>query len=181
MSAVSESIGPQLERMQEQLVLAGDVRLSRAMARLRATWGKARLEEAKRTEAERVEAAKSIATLGIATLVVELPIRTVNEKNHHEHWGKKKRLRGDIRTVVRMAMSGHANRQGLKVKPPCHVVLTRLAPLPLDTGGNLEMALSATRDGIADWLGINDRSPTVTWECGQEKHARHGVRIEVRT
>ena len=179
MSAIAESVGPQLEQLQQKLLLAGDVQLSQVMARMRSTWSKARVQETKRAESARVEAAKRAAIGRNVVLTVELPIHTFSEKNTHVHWGKKQKLMGDIRPVVRMAMTAHANVRGIKVSPPCSVRMIRLAPTELDAGDNLEMSLFRVRDAIADWLGINDRSPTVTWECEQERSRTYGVRVEV--
>lgn len=53
------------------------------------------------------------------------------------------------------------------------VVLTRIAPRPLDSD-NLESALKAVRDGIAEGLGIDDRSPLVRYVVSQEQG---GVRV----
>jgi hypothetical protein len=179
-SAVAESIGPQLERFRDQLVLAGDVQLSKTMAKLVDAWRRARVEQAKREQATAQEAAeaKALASKG-ATLVVELPIHTVSEKNDHVGWQKKHRARGDMRTAVALSMRAYANVQALKIKPPCRVRIVRLAPRELDAGDNLEVSLFRVRDGVADWLGINDRSPEVKWECSQERSKRYGVRIEV--
>ena len=53
------------------------------------------------------------------------------------------------------------------------VVLTRIAPRPLDSD-NLESACKAVRDGIAEGLGIDDRSPLVRYVTNQEQG---GVRV----
>jgi hypothetical protein len=84
-----------------------------------------------------------------------------------------------MRTAVALSMRAYANVQALKIKPPCRVRIVRLAPRELDAGDNLEVSLFRVRDGVADWLGINDRSPEVKWECSQERSKRYGVRIEV--
>lgn len=181
MSATAESVGPMLQRLQEQLVLAGDVQLSRVVGRFRKTWSTARVTEAVREAAAQAEAAKAIAVAGNAVLTVELPLRTISEINTHEHWTKVHKKVGHHRRSVEMAMRAHANARCLKIKPPCSVRLTRIAPDALDVTDNNPAALKHVIDGVADWLGINDRSPTVTWECCQEQRAQYGVRIEVRT
>jgi hypothetical protein len=60
------------------------------------------------------------------------------------------------------------------------VVLTRIAPRPLDSD-NLETALKAVRDGIAEGLGIDDRDPLVRYVTSQEQGAprQHLVRAEL--
>jgi hypothetical protein len=68
------------------------------------------------------------------------------------------------------------------VKPyplPCLVVITRIGPASLDDD-NLAGACKSIRDGIADRLGVNDRSPAVKWQYAQRKHGKgvYGVEIE---
>ena len=59
------------------------------------------------------------------------------------------------------------------------ILLTRIAPCKLDSD-NVQRALSAVRDGVADALGINDGSDRLTWTYEQEKQNAYGVRIEIR-
>lgn len=46
---------------------------------------------------------------------------------------------------------------------------------------NLASGFKATRDGVADWLGVDDGDKRLTWRYAQEKGAPkfYGVRIEV--
>ena len=62
----------------------------------------------------------------------------------------------------------------------CTVTLTRIAPRKLDCD-NLRGALKAVRDGVADWLGVDDGSERITWKYAQErgKPKWHSVRVEV--
>ena len=59
------------------------------------------------------------------------------------------------------------------------ILLTRIAPCKLDSD-NVQRALSAVRDGVADALGINDGSDRLTWTYEQEQQHAYGVRIEIR-
>ena len=100
---------------------------------------------------------------------VDIPIRTVSEANGREHWAvKAKRVklhRNTAHRVAAMALKGE--------KPlPCVVTLTRVSPRELDDD-NLRSALKATRDGIADWLGVDDRDPRIRWEYGQAKASKY--------
>jgi hypothetical protein len=63
---------------------------------------------------------------------------------------------------------------------PGKVTITRLAPRQLDTD-NLAGACKHVRDGVADWLGIDDGDLRVAWVCEQEKAKpkQHGVRIKM--
>jgi hypothetical protein len=57
------------------------------------------------------------------------------------------------------------------------VKLTRVAPRALDDD-NLRGALKSVRDGLASWLKVDDATPLVRWEYGQEK-GEPEVRVEV--
>lgn len=63
---------------------------------------------------------------------------------------------------------------------PCTVTLTRIAPRDLD-GDNLQSSLKAIRDGVADFLKVDDRDSRVTWAYAQERGAPkfYGVRVEI--
>ena len=65
---------------------------------------------------------------------------------------------------------------------PVTVVLTRIAPRRLD-GDNLQSGFKAVRDGVADWLGVDDGSSLVDWQYFQRsgKAGEYAVEIEVIT
>jgi hypothetical protein len=44
---------------------------------------------------------------------------------------------------------------------------------------NLRGCLKAMRDGVADWLGVQDNDPRITWRYDQRKADAWGVEIEV--
>ena len=110
------------------------------------------------------------------TCSVHIPLRTVSEANQREHWAKRARRaklhRGTVRTVLGAACAIPS--------PPLVVRLTRVAPRRLDCD-NLRGALKACRDGVADWLGIDDGSEDITWEYEQTKGKprEYAVRVEV--
>lgn len=90
---------------------------------------------------------------------VMLPMRLVSEANCREHWRVvAKRKRGQ-RQAVRI---GLLSTRMPSVAIPCTVTLCRYSPRQLDSD-NLQSACKAVRDEIAAWLGIDDRSPLVTW------------------
>jgi hypothetical protein len=63
---------------------------------------------------------------------------------------------------------------------PATVVLTRVAPRRLD-GDNLQSGFKAVRDGVADWLGVDDGNGLVDWQYVQRsgKPGEYAVEIEV--
>jgi hypothetical protein len=131
-----------------------------------------------------------------------LPIRTVSEANAHEHWRMRQRRAKTQRTAVvlalRAALAGVRARLAGSVasdsKPAfmgvverarpvsvlTYVTITRVAPGTLDSD-NLAGSQKHIRDGIADALGIDDRSPAVAWQYAQRKGppGYYGVEIEI--
>lgn len=59
---------------------------------------------------------------------------------------------------------------------PCLVKLTRVGPRELDDD-NLAGSFKSIRDGIADRLGVDDRSPAVKYVYAQRK-GPYGVEID---
>ena len=109
-------------------------------------------------------------------------LHTVSEANRREHWAKKARRAKDQRNVTAMVLRSKAIITGAALDRFHHVVkITRIAPRKLDTD-NLARAMKACRDGVADWLGIDDADTRVTWEYGQERGGvrEYAVRVEVR-
>ena len=112
-------------------------------------------------------------------MIVEVPIRTKSEPNQRGHWATRaKRVagqRGPVLLLCRVHFGSHPPSL------PVVVRLTRVAPCELDDD-NLLGALKAVRDGIADYLGTNDRNKGITWEYAQEKPPTprtYAVRIEL--
>ena len=48
------------------------------------------------------------------------------------------------------------------------ITLTRIAPRTLDDD-NLAAGFKATRDRVADWLGVDDGDKRLTWRYAQER------------
>lgn len=94
--------------------------------------------------------------------------------NVREHWGVKakraKKHRGETYLQLRCAAISHP--------VPCAVTLTRIAPRALD-GDNLQASLKNVRDGVADWLKVDDRDPRVTWSYAQRKGKPKEAAVEV--
>jgi hypothetical protein len=62
---------------------------------------------------------------------------------------------------------------------PLVVTLTRVAPSNGLDGDNLQGSLKACRDGVADWLGVDDRDPRVTWLYEQRRGKEWSVEVHV--
>lgn len=108
---------------------------------------------------------------------IELALQTVSETNAHEHWRDRSKRANLQRRFAAFSLRAQPR---VPPAPPCTVRLTRIAPRALDSD-NAVGALKHVRDGVADWLGIDDRDPRVTWLYGQErgKPKTYAVRVEV--
>lgn len=109
---------------------------------------------------------------------VTIGIRTVSETNQREHWKARHRRRSTQRQTVKLVMLGALRTEGIKA--PCIVRLTRIAP----SGGldfdNLVSSMKATRDAVADALGLDDADPRIRWEYGQARGNRKEYAVIVR-
>ena len=104
---------------------------------------------------------------------LELPLRTVTESNAEGMWRTKARRAKQHRTVTRLAL-----RRFVPPAPPLVFAFVRIAPGQLDDD-NLPSALKHCRDGVQDWLGIDDADPRLTWTYAQERGApgQYGIRL----
>jgi len=80
-----------------------------------------------------------------------------------------------------MSLAAVAQSSGVEMLPAT-VVLTRVAPRKLD-GDNLQSGFKAVRDGVADWLGVDDGNGLIDWQYAQRsgKAGEYAVEIEVIT
>lgn len=102
---------------------------------------------------------------------VAIPLRLVSEANSREHWRVVAKRKKAQRQAVLIAL--RSTRQPA-VPIPCTVTLCRYSPRQLDSD-NLQSACKAVRDEIAAWLGIDDRSPLVSWVYQQAPIRTLGV------
>ena len=113
------------------------------------------------------------------TIVVYLPIHTISTLNARGHWAKRSRREAEHRALARMTLPAYLRAARLEL--PVRVTLTRVAPRALDPGDNLPASMKGVRDGVADALGVDDRTPLVTWVYQQRrgKPREYGVEIAV--
>jgi hypothetical protein len=97
---------------------------------------------------------------------VTLPVRTVSLLNEREHWSKRAARAAEHRALAHMLVKPQLRAARLEL--PVRVTMTRVAPCELDDD-NLRGALKAARDGVADALGVDDRSPRVQWVYDQRR------------
>ena len=108
-------------------------------------------------------------------LIVEIPLKTESILNLREAWCKRAARAKKQRRCAKEMMPPR------KPEYPVAVTLIRISPRPLDDD-NLRGALKSVRDGVADWLGVDDRDPRVAWCYAQRKGEPkvHAVEVEVR-
>ena len=107
----------------------------------------------------------------------QLPIRLLSEANMREHWSRRKKRRASQRGQVRLVAQATMTRPAL----PCVITLTRVAPRSLDSD-NLVSSFKASRDGLCDWLEVDDRTDEIDWNYRQEKGGvrEHLLKIEIQ-
>lgn len=114
---------------------------------------------------------------------VTIPIRTVSEANRasSEHWRVRHRRAKSQRAAACLATRAPAlamYRLRLVSKRAIVVTITRIAPGTLDSD-NLPTSQKHIRDGVADALGINDRSPLIAWLYLQRKGKPNQYAVEI--
>lgn len=110
-----------------------------------------------------------------------VPGRTESKTNQRVHWSRRhkeaKRQRHDAHWAMIQECKVHWDLDD----GPLAITLTRVSPnhQRLDDD-NLRGALKSIRDGIADWLGVDDKDPRITWEYDQGGGDEYGVDILVK-
>jgi hypothetical protein len=103
---------------------------------------------------------------------INIPIRTVNTQNVREHWAVRAGRAKVHRQTAFYALGPTSKRPEL----PCTITMTRLAPRLMDDDG-ATASLKACRDGIADWLGVDDGDKRLTWRYEQRRSKVYGVEV----
>jgi hypothetical protein len=105
---------------------------------------------------------------------VEMDMKVVSMANMRLHWAVKAKLVKSQRQKAFNALASVAAPPPL----PCTIVLTRVAPRALD-GDNLQSGFKAVRDGVADWLGVDDGSQLLDWQYRQRSNGVKTYRVEI--
>ena len=110
-------------------------------------------------------------------ITVTIPMRLVSVANMREHWATKA-TRAKSQRILAWAELKAADKAP-RLMGPITVKVIRIAPRALDKHDNLRMACKAVVDGVADWLGVDDRDPRVTWDTGKEagSQIKRGLRF----
>lgn len=114
-------------------------------------------------------------------LTVEAPMPLPSVANLREHHHAKRRRTMQQRALVGLALRAFARTSSVthgELQRPLVVRMTRAAPRALDDD-NCASALKATRDAIAEWLGVDDRDERIVWLVAQSKAKKAAVVVEV--
>lgn len=105
--------------------------------------------------------------------MITVPIRTVPGLNAREHWrARSKRVKAErTATAWALAKSG-------RPPIPCSVRLTRVAPSNGVDSDNLQGALKAIRDQVAQWLLVDDKHEHLVRYVYSQRRGPWGVEIE---
>jgi hypothetical protein len=109
--------------------------------------------------------------VAVGMICVQVPIKIVSESNLREHWRKVANRKREHRLMAKVPFAFKRNPGFLMRNGLCDAItitLTRIGPRTLDDD-NLESGFKATRDGVADWLGIDDGDKRLTWRYDQRK------------
>lgn len=151
---------------------------------------------AKRKPAARVApTGKSVVvTCEPGLVVVRIPIRTVSEANQREHWRTKATRVRVQRLAVKLALMTTLRQAGISanVASPragevlreflcakALVTIARIAPRALDDD-NASSSAKATRDSVAECLGVDDRDHRVGWCVEQRRGGVGEYAVEIR-
>lgn len=110
-------------------------------------------------------------------MIVQVPIRTGRGLNNREHWRERVRRVRDERFAVGLILNTCKGQ--CPAGPGWVVTLTRCAPSGGLDGDNLQGALKAVRDEVAEFLGVDDGSAVVVWTYDQRR-APWGVEIGIK-
>lgn len=121
-------------------------------------------------------------------ITAKIPVRMVNGANAREHWAVKAKRAKDQRRAARNMLADEmpvwvvATSLAIRKDPPITITITRRGGRRMDDDG-LTISAKHVRDGIADWLGIDDGDKRLTWVVKQDKAPRgqHWVDVVVST
>ncbi len=106
-------------------------------------------------------------------MTITIPLRTVSALNAREHWSARARRVKAERSATAWILLA-CKMPAL----PCTVTMTRIGPTVGLDDDNLTSSMKGVRDQIAEWLGIDDRDPRVTWRCLQRRGKDWWVEVE---
>jgi DNA-binding GntR family transcriptional regulator len=114
-------------------------------------------------------------------ITAKIPVKLVNGANSREHYMARHSRAKDQRWAARAALMKYRVLPLLEnIDHGITITITRRGGRRMDDDG-LTISAKHVRDGVADWLGIDDGDPRLTWVVKQDKAPRgqHWVDVEV--
>lgn len=106
-------------------------------------------------------------------------LRLVSEANLKCHWAVKAKRAKEHRTASFTALASMIGNPKIWTDQlPIVITITRVAPRPLDSD-NLFRSAKSCRDGIADFLKVNDGDTRITWVMAQRRGAPKSYSVEI--
>jgi hypothetical protein len=96
----------------------------------------------------------------------------ISEGSRRMRHAAAKHQRAVTTLVLRSELGGPAGTS-------CRVTITRLSPGTLDDDA-LPASAKHVRDGVADWLGVDDRDPHVEWRYAQQTAPPRSCGVSIR-
>jgi hypothetical protein len=113
-------------------------------------------------------------------LTVSIPLRTARGMNgSHGHWSTDAKRRKKERHTTHLFLRARDPGKGLIECGSLQITITRVGPTNGLDSDNLQGALKSVRDGIADWLGINDNDKRVQWIYGERREKNWSVHVQL--
>ena len=115
-------------------------------------------------------------------ITAKIPVRLVNGANAREHWAVRADRAKKQRAAAKLSLYKACKIIARDPDEPVTITLTRRGGRQMDDDG-LTISAKHVRDGIADWLGIDDGDKRLTWIVRQDKAPRgqHWVDVVVST
>lgn len=109
-------------------------------------------------------------------IAITIPLKTISTANARLNRFKLAAMTKSQRSITQHALATYANPP----TPPMSIVITRIGPKALDSD-NLAISQKGVRDGVADWLGVDDGHPQLDWQYTQRAAGPkvYAVEIEV--
>lgn len=106
---------------------------------------------------------------------ITIPLKTISTSNARLNRFKLAAMTKAQRSTTKHALGSVA----LPPAQPLTIVITRIGPKNLDSD-NLATSQKGVRDGVADWLGVDDGSPLLDWQYQQRSGSKtYEIEIEV--
>lgn len=108
-------------------------------------------------------------------IAILIPLKTISTANARLNRFKLAAMTKAQRSTTRNALMSAAP---MPPAPPITVVITRIGPKKMDSD-NLAISQKGVRDGVADWLGVDDGDQGIQWVYEQRAGGPKVYAIEV--